>query len=187
MDKGFIPNHGRYKKLLVYHLSQIIYDYTTRFCNKFIYLKSRTHDQMIQAARSGMQNIVEGSVDSAVSKESEIKLTGIARGSLHELKSDYEAYLRQHGYEQWEYGHPFALELFRKRFQTASEVIRWVGSHKDYPADSFGANTAIVFINITLNLLNKLITSQEKDFLENGGIKERMLHSRLQHRCNRQV
>ena len=100
MSHGFIPKHGGYRNLVVYRVAEIIYDFTFRFCNKYVKNQGRTYDQMVQAAHSGMQNIAEGSVDSGVSKASELKLTGIAKGSLQELKEDYLSYLRQRGLER---------------------------------------------------------------------------------------
>lgn len=117
---------------------------------------------MVQAARSGMQNIAEGSVDSGVSKASELKLTGIAKGSLQELKEDYLSYLRQRGLEQWKNNSLDAQELIKARFPSAQEVIRWVGRHKDFQPDHFGANAAIVLINAALGLLTRLIQAQAK-------------------------
>ncbi len=93
--EGFIPPHGGYQKLFSYQKSQIIYDATVTFCERFIDKKSRTHDQMVQAARSGNKNISEGSQVSGTSKESELKLVNVARGSLEELLGDYQDYLRQ--------------------------------------------------------------------------------------------
>lgn len=100
--KGFIPPHGGYETLLSYQKSQIVYDATVRFCDRFIDRRSRTHDQMVQAARSGNKNIAEGSQVSGTSKESEIKLVNVARGSLEELLGDYQDYLRQRGHALWE-------------------------------------------------------------------------------------
>lgn len=99
---GFIPPHGGYDKLLGYRKSQIIYDATVRFCDRFIDKRSRTHDQMVQAARSGNKNIAEGSQISGTSKEGEIKLTNVARASLEELLGDYQDYLRQRGFREWD-------------------------------------------------------------------------------------
>lgn len=181
-DHGFIPRHGGYRNLVVYRIAEIVYDFTFRFCNKYVRNQGRTHDQMVQAARSGMQNIAEGSVDSGVSKASELKLTGIARGSLQELKEDYRSYLRQRGLKQWENNSLDAQELIRARFSSAQEVIRWVGRHKEVPPDHFGANTAIILINVALGLLAKLIQAQEQDFLKHGGIRERMTRARLKQR-----
>lgn len=182
MSHGFIPKHGGYRNLVVYRIAEIIYDFTFRFCNKYVKNQGRTYDQMVQAARSGMQNIAEGSVDSGVSKASELKLTGIAKGSLQELKEDYLSYLRQRGLEQWENNSLYAQELIRARFSSAQEVIRWVGMHKEFRPDHFGANTAIILINAALGLLSRLIQAQEKDFLQNGGIRERMFRTRQQQR-----
>src|SRR2546423_15140519 len=100
--EGFIPPHGGYEKLFSYTKSQIIYDATVRFCDRFINIKSRTHDQMVQAARSGNKNIAEGSRISGTSKEAEVKLTNVARASLEELLGDYKDYLRQHGLKLWD-------------------------------------------------------------------------------------
>jgi four helix bundle protein len=100
--EGFIPPHGGYEKLLAYRKSEIIYDATVRFCDRFIDKRSRTHDQMVQAARSGNKNIAEGSQISGTSKEGEIKLTNVARASLEELLGDYRDYLRQRGLSQWD-------------------------------------------------------------------------------------
>ncbi len=184
MDDGFIPKHGGYQNLLAYQLAVIIFDFTVRFVHKYIPQGDRTRDQMIQAARSSKANIEEGSVDSAGSKNSEIKLTVISKGSLHELRTDYQDYLRLRRFPQWKYGNQFALEIFRNRFQTADDLICWIGRHKDYPPDCFGANAVIVLINLTLKLVNNLISAQEKDFMENGGIKERMNKARLKRRNN---
>lgn len=181
-DHGFIPRHGGYRNLVVYRIAEIIYDFTFRFCNKYVKNQGRTYDQMVQAARSGMQNIAEGSVDSGVSKASELKLTGIAKGSLQELKEDYLSYLRQRGLEQWENNSLYAQELIKARFPSAQEVIRWVGRHKDFQPDYFGANAAIILINVALGLLTRLIQAQEQDFMQNSGIRERMTRARQEQR-----
>lgn len=102
MKDGFIPTHGGYKRLLSYQKAEIVYDATVYFCDRFIDRRSRTHDQMIQAARSGKQNIIEGSMASATSKETEIKLTNVARASLEELLADYGDFLRVRGFRLWE-------------------------------------------------------------------------------------
>lgn len=184
-DHGFIPKYGGYRGLVVYRIAEIIYDFTFRFCNKYVKNQGRTYDQMVQAARSGMQNIAEGSVDSGVSKASELKLTGIAKGSLQELKEDYCSYLRQRGLEQWKNNSFYAQELIRARFPSAQEVIRWVGRHRDFCPDHFGANAAIILINVALGLLTRLIQAQERDFMKNGGIRERMTRARVEQRKHR--
>lgn len=111
MSEGFIPPHGGYKNLLSYQKAEIVYDATVYFCDRFIGKHTRTHDQMVQAARSGKQNIVEGSMAAATSKETEIKLTNVARASLEELLADYRDFLRTRGLEEWSAEHPYALRL----------------------------------------------------------------------------
>jgi four helix bundle protein len=102
MPEGFIPAHGGYRNLLSYQKAEIVYDATVSFCDRFIDRRSRTHDQMVQAARSGKQNIVEGSVASGTSKEMEIKLTNVARASLEELLTDYCDFLRTRNATLWD-------------------------------------------------------------------------------------
>jgi four helix bundle protein len=102
MTGGFIPKHGGYKDLLSYKKSLLVYDATVFFCGHFVDRRSRTHDQMVQAARSGKQNIVEGSMASGTSKEMEIKLMNVARASLEELLEDYRDFLRTRGFRLWE-------------------------------------------------------------------------------------
>src|SRR5258708_5532437 len=108
---GFIPAHGGYEKLLTYQEALVIYDATLHFCNRFIDKKSRTHDQMVQAARSGKQNILEGSEASGTSKEAEIKLTGVAKASQKELLEDYRDFMRNRHIEEWLPNHAYALRL----------------------------------------------------------------------------
>jgi len=101
-----IPEHGGYRKLKSFQVAQLVYDVTVRFCDRYIDRRSRTHDQMVQAARSGVQNIAEGSHASATSKKTELKLTSVARASIEELRLDYEDYLRQRGLLLWEKDEP---------------------------------------------------------------------------------
>lgn len=121
-----IPRHGGYRKLKSFQMAQLCHDITVRFCDKYINRRSRTHDQMVQAARSGVQNIAEGSQASATSKKTELKLTQVARASLEELKLDYEDFLRQRGLAQWERENPLRRKLIERRCQTADEVAGWV-------------------------------------------------------------
>src|SRR6188508_3762812 len=109
-----IPKHGGYRKLKSFQVAQLCYDVTVRFCERYVEKRSRTHDQMVQAARSGVQNIAEGSKASGTSKKMELKLTNVARASLEELRLDYEDYLRQRDLEQWPPDHP-ALTRFKAR------------------------------------------------------------------------
>ncbi len=121
-----IPKHGGYRKLKGFQVAQLVYDITVRFCDRYVDRFSRTKDQMVQAARSGVQNIAEGSQASATSKKTELKLTQVARASLEELKLDYEDFLRQRGLPQWERDNPLRQALIDRRCQTADEVATWI-------------------------------------------------------------
>src|SRR5947209_1705287 len=120
-----IPKHGGYRKLKSFQVAQVVYDVTVRFCGRYIDRRSRTHDQMVQAARSGVQNIAEGSQASSTSRKMELKLTNVARASLEELRLDYEDYLRQRGLAQWGPNDPRRAELVRRRPADADAVVRW--------------------------------------------------------------
>jgi four helix bundle protein len=111
MAEGFIPPHGGYRQLFSYRKAEIVYDATVYFCSRFLDKRDRTYDQMIQAARSGKQNIVEGSMASATSKETEIKLTNVARASLEELLTDHRDFLRLRQREEWPKDHRYAQRL----------------------------------------------------------------------------
>lgn len=126
VPEPLLPKHGGYRKLKSFQLSQLVYDITVRFCDKYISKFSRTHDQMVQAARSGVQNIAEGSQASGTSKKTELKLTNVARASLEELKLDYEDFLRQGGYRMWAEDEPLRKALVQRRCSTADEVAVWV-------------------------------------------------------------
>ena len=121
-----IPKHGGYRKLKSFQVAQLVYDITVRFCDKYVDRFSRTKDQMVQAARSGVQNIAEGSQASATSKKTELRLTQVARASLEELKLDYEDFLRQRGLPQWERENPLRQALIDRRCRTADDVAAWI-------------------------------------------------------------
>jgi four helix bundle suffix protein len=123
---GLIPAHGGYRKLKSFQVAQLCFDVTVRFCDRYVDKRDRTHDQMVQAARSGKQNIAEGSKASGTSKKTELKLTNVARASLEELRLDYEDYLRKRGLEQWSRQDSRRDELIAKRCATAEEVADWV-------------------------------------------------------------
>src|SRR6266542_7146237 len=114
VNEPLIPKHGGYRKLKSFQVAQLVYDLTVRFCDRYIERRSRTHDQMVQAARSGVQNIAEGSQASGTSKKTELKLTNVARASLEELRLDFEDYLRQRGLTLWPPDHPI-LKTFKAR------------------------------------------------------------------------
>lgn len=120
-----IPPHGGYRKLKSFQVAQLAYDVTVRFCDRYIDKRSRTHDQMVQAARSGVQNIAEGSQASGTSKKFELKLTSVARTSLEELRLDYEDFLRQRGLVEWPRNDRRRAALIDSRPKTAEDVAAW--------------------------------------------------------------
>ena len=121
-----VPKHGGYRKLKSFQVARLVYDVTVRFCERYVDRRSRTQDQMVQAARSGVQNIAEGSQASGTSKKMEMKLTNVARASLEELRLDYEDFLRQRGLRLWEPDDPRREELVARRCETADAVARWI-------------------------------------------------------------
>src|SRR5579864_2421580 len=124
--ESLIPKHGGYRKLKSFQIAQLVYDVTVRFCDRYIEKRSRTHDQMVQAARSGVQNIAEGSKASGTSKKTELKLTNVARASLEELRLDYEDFLRQRGLPLWDRADPRRDGLIARRCANADCVAQWV-------------------------------------------------------------
>ena len=126
-----IPPHGGYRKLKSFQLARLIYDVTVRFCDLYIDKRSRTHDQMVQAARSGVQNIAEGSEASATSKKTEMKLTGVAKASLEELRLDYQDFLRHRSLEEWPPEHPILLRFKVRRCSTLEQVQTWVKDEQE--------------------------------------------------------
>lgn len=126
MPEALIPTHGGYRNLKSFQVAQLVYDITVRFCDRYIEKRSRTHDQMVQAARSGVQNIAEGSQAAGTSKKTELKLTNVARASLEELRLDYEDFLRQRGLPLWERKDPRRASLIARRCKSADCVAQWV-------------------------------------------------------------
>ena len=141
MAEPLIPKHGGYRKLKSFQVAQLVYDVTVRFCDRYIDRRSRTHDQMVQAARSGVQNIAEGSQASGTSKKMELKLTNVARASLEELRLDYEDFLRQRGLPMWEPDHPALKRFKEKRCTTLEEVRTWVEEERRFMKDRNGGTT----------------------------------------------
>ncbi len=176
-----IQPHGGYRKLRSFQAAQAAYDGTVVFCNRFVDRRSRTHDQMVQAARSGVQNIAEGSMASATSKKTELKLTGVARASLEELLLDYEDFLRQRGLRLWPKDSAEARAV-RAKYQSGP-------SDRSDPSDPYGigtataevaANTMVCLVNQASYLLGRQLQSLEQRFLQEGGVTERLYHARRQ-------
>ena len=180
-ESSFLPPHGNYAELLSYQKAEIVYDLTYRFCQRFLAKGDRTIDQMVQAARSGKQNIVEGSKASLTSKEMEIKLTNVARASLEELLIDYRDYLRVRDLKLWEKDSKEAI--FVRKLGASSHVT--YESYRTYvetrPPEVI-ANIAICLIHQTNYLLDQQIRRLERDFVKEGGLRERMTRARLQYR-----
>lgn len=180
-----IPKHGGYAKLKTFQLSQLIYDITVRFCDKFISVKSRTRDQMVQAARSGVQNIAEGSQASGTSKKTELKLTNVARASLEELKLDYQDFLRQRKMNLWEYDDTRGKEFIGYRLRSADEFALWAkhqSSKSNEHISQVAANGLLILLSVACKLLDRQIAAQARAFQEEGGFTERLYRLRTQAR-----
>jgi four helix bundle suffix protein len=136
--EGLIPKHGGYRKLKSFQIAQLVFDVTVRFCERYIDRFSRTRDQMVQAARSGVQNIAEGSQASGTSKKTELKLTNVARASLEELRLDYEDFLRQRGLPLWEREDPRRKGLVARRCASADDVAAWVVAVREQEGGQHG-------------------------------------------------
>ena len=184
-SEGFIPPHGGYEELLSFQKARIVYDATVRFCQRFVDKRSRTTDQMIQAARSGKQNILEGSQASGTSKEMELKLTNVARASLEELLEDYRDFLRTGDHTLWDKSSKEALYVRRlgNRSSASYETYREFIEPRPGP---IVANILICLIHQTNYLLDQQIRRLEKDFLDEGGLRERMTRARLATRARQQ-
>jgi restriction system protein len=173
-DQGrlFQP-HGGYQKLKSFQMAEIVYDATVKFCGRFIDRRSRTVDQMVQAARSGRQNIAEGSMASGTSKKTEIKLVGVARASLEELLLDYQDYLRQHGLQLWSKDDPRAKEIRALGSSSNRSYMTYMSYVEDVSAE-IAANTIICLIHQTSYLLDQLLRQLEQQWLKEGGFTERL-------------
>jgi four helix bundle suffix protein len=208
-SEPLIPKHGGYRKLKSFQVAQLVYDVTVRFCDRYIHKRSRTLDQMVQAARSGVQNIAEGSQASGTSKKTGLKLTNVARASLEELRLDYEDFLRQRGLPIWDRGDPRRQELIDRRCTTADDVAQWVREEHDrglcgrnghdgqehlstssikstpptFP--ELAANAALVLLAVACSLLDRQLAAQAKAFEAEGGFTERLYRVRSQRRSSR--
>ena len=176
----FLKPLGGYRKLRVYKVTELVCDITYHFAHTYLVKGDRTIDQMMQAARSGKQNIAEGSEAATTSRETEIKLTNVAKASLEELLLDYEDYLRQHNLTQWKSGHP--------RYEPMREYARSEKIYAEYPTllqkmnDEELANLCITLINQATYMLRRLIEKQQQQFLQDGGVREQMTRARLNYR-----
>jgi four helix bundle suffix protein len=180
MPGSFIPPHGGYRSLASYRKSEIVYDATVYFCNRFLHPRDRTVDQMVQAARSGKQNIIEGSQASGTSKEMEIKLTNVARASLEELLEDYRDFLRSKGLKEWPLEHAYVhrlRELNRQPNATYGTFKKGI-EHAD---PEICANVILGLVRVTNYLLDRQIRSLEQAFIREGGLRERMAQVRRRH------
>lgn len=179
-NKEFIRQDNNYRTLKAFQKAECVYDVTYYFANKFLTKGDRTIDQMVQAARSGKQNLAEGNIDGVTSKEMEIKLTNVNRASLHELLLDYEDYLRVRGLEQWSFNDPRCVQTreFCKRHLDSTVYREKIKDRSDETI----ANIAITLIHQCDVLIKGLIEWQKKNFLENGGIKEELYRARKAYR-----
>jgi four helix bundle suffix protein len=189
-----IAKHGGYRKLKSFQLARLCYDVTVRFCERYVERGSRTRDQMVQAARSGVQNIAEGSEASGTSKKTELKLTSVARASLEELRLDYEDFLRQRSLPQWPKDDPRRQSLVCRRCSTADEVAAWVREMRTkaladgqdmlttpgYPEVS--ANAALILVEVSCALLDRQLSSLARKFENEGGFTERLYRVRTERR-----
>jgi four helix bundle suffix protein len=178
---GFLPPRGNYRGLLAYQKAEVIYDITFRFCHRFLAKGDRTIDQMVQAARSGKQNIAEGAKAGLTSSEMEIKLTNVARASLEELLTDYRDFLRVRDLRLWGKDSKEARYVrgLGRRANDSYEAYREFCDTR--PAEVV-ANIAICLIHQANYLLDRKIRQLQTDFVQNGGIRERMTRARLQYR-----
>lgn len=166
-----------YRKLYAFQKAEAIYDLTYLFLKRNIATSDRTHDQMLQAARSGKQNIVEGRADAASSAEMEIKLYGVARGSLHELLNDYLDFMRTRQIQLWDLNHPRTKQL-RETCKTHNDTAYFM-SFADRLNNEELCNLTITLIHQTVAMIGSLIDLVKADFLKSGGIKEQMYRARI--------
>ena len=184
MPQNFIPPHGGYEELLSFQKARIVFDATVCFCERFLNKRDRTVDQMVQAARSGKQNILEGSQVSGTSKEGEIKLIGVARASLGELLEDYDDFLRTRKLKLWDKNSKEARFVRRLGAQKKRSYESYRTYVETRPAEVV-ANIIICLIHQTNYLLDQQLRQLEQAFLKEGGLRERMTRARLSARSQR--
>ena len=185
---SLIPPHGGYKKLRTYKLGNLIYDATAAFCEQYLDRKDRTYDQMVQAARSGVANIIEGSEASATSKKSELKLTNVAKASHEELLTDYQAFLHQRSLPEWKLDSPAIQTLRQVKPETLDQLRELMATLVADPAlgvardradktaikAEVAGNVMIGLINQETYLLGRQIARLAADFEQEGGFTERL-------------
>ncbi|NCP31647.1 MAG: four helix bundle protein [Armatimonadetes bacterium CG17_big_fil_post_rev_8_21_14_2_50_66_6] len=212
MTEELLPKHGGYRKLKSFQVARLVYDVTVRFCEHYVDRRSRTGDQMVQAARSGVQNTAEGSQASGTSRKMESELTNVARASLEELKLDYEDFLRQNGLAQWERNDPRRQALIDRRPADTQDVARWTedvhegrvhcgqsglcgrggqglaGSSTTFSESTRStsaeimANGELALIDVACALLSRQLTAQSNAFEQEGGFTERLYQRRTAHK-----
>jgi len=175
--------HSGYRKLKAYQVAELLYDFTCRFCGRYVPLGDRHHDQMVQAARSGYQNIAEGSEDSATSKKLEMNLTNVARSSLDELRKDYLKHLARRRLTVWAEGSPAFAAARVLRPQTLDDAAAWVNQPQaPEPAEERAANLGAILAAQAHWLTGRLLDRQARDFEAGGGFAERLHRARTAHR-----
>lgn len=175
--------HGGYRNLKAYQLAEMLYDFTCRFCDRYVPRKDRHHDQMVQAARSGYQNIAEGSEDSATSRKLELNLTNVAKSSIGELQRDYRKHLTRHQLPIWQQGEPLFEEARRLYPKTIEEAANWVnqaGAHGS--KEERAANLGAILSAQAHFLTERLLDRQARDFESGGGFSERLYQARQSQR-----
>ena len=182
MAEHFIPSHGGYENLLSFQKARIVYDGTVRFCQRFLEKRDRTVDQMIQATRSGKQNILEASRASGTSKETEIKLTNVAQASLEELLKDYRDFLRLRGIAEWPKDHSYTRRL-RQLNRAPDANYETFRKGIEHPDPAIAGNVMIGLIKLTNYLLDQQLHYLEKAFVKEGALRERMTRARLVERA----
>ena len=175
-----LKNRGNYKELLTFKKATVIYDLTYHFVHTFLPKGDRTVDQMVQAARSGKQNIAEGNQAAATSAETELKLTNVAKASLEELCLDYEDYLRVRGLAQWDEGHPRYASV--RSYSTSREFEASYAELLPRLSDEELANLCLTLIHQAIYMLHRLMLRQQERFVQEGGIRERMTRVRMANR-----
>jgi four helix bundle suffix protein len=202
MSEPLIPRHGGYRKLKSFQVAQLVYDVTVRFCDRYVARSGRMRDQMVQAARSGVQNIAEGSLASGTSKKTELKLTNVARASLEELRLDFEDFLRQRGLQCWNRNDPRRVDIVARRYTTVEQVAAWIqdvhgacriarsAMSTRSAASTFStrpeiaANAALALIAVATALLDRQLAAQASAFEREGGFSERLYRVRSTRRSD---